>query len=819
MYRARDPRLGRDVAIKVLPASFSQDADRLRRFEQEARAAGRPQPPQHHRGLRHRDARRRAVRRHGAARGRDPAQPPARPGRCPVRKALDYAIQIARGPRRRAREGDRPPGPEAREPVPDEGRAGQDPGLRPGQADAAETDGAPADEPADGDPRHRAGRRARDGRLHVARAGAGQARRPPLGHLRVRRDPLRDARRASARSSGDSAAETMTAILHEGAAGALGDQRGRSTRASTGSSRHCLEKNPEERFQSARDLAFDLEALSGSVGGDGRVAAVRSARRPEGAWLLPVLRAPLRSLAARSPRASSLGKKCRERPPPSSSSSRSAGARSARRGSRRTGRRSSTAPPGTASRSRSSPPAPDSPESRAVRPRRRRRPARSRDRASSPSRSAAATPGGVRADRHAGAVSLAGGARRARSSRTSSGPTGRRTARTSRSCATSRAATGSSTRSARSSTRPRLDQPPRVSPTGDRVAFLDHPPGDDGGPSRSSTAPGKARRISPEFARGPGPRAGRPDGEEVWFTAATRRQPRALRASTSPGASPAARARRRAASLCTTSPATAASLVAQRHAADRIARARPGRDRESGTSRGSTGPRRPTSPRTARLSSSPRPARAAASGYSVYVRGTEARPPVRLGEGAASLSPDGQVGPLDRGTGVDQHLVLYPTGAGEPQAAPHEGLDGDRSAAGCPDGSGSSSRRASRATDVRLYVQRLAGGKPRPLTPEGYRHARHAVSPDGRFVVATGPDGGSHLYPVDGGEPSRFPGVGPEDIRRSGGARTAESLYVHRPGELPREGRSARPRDRAQELWKDARAGRPRRRHRHRIGR
>ena len=40
VYRARDPRLGRDVAIKVLPASFSTDADRLRRFEQEARAAG-----------------------------------------------------------------------------------------------------------------------------------------------------------------------------------------------------------------------------------------------------------------------------------------------------------------------------------------------------------------------------------------------------------------------------------------------------------------------------------------------------------------------------------------------------------------------------------------------------------------------------------------------------------------------------------------------------------------------------------------------------------------------------------------------------------
>src|SRR5438128_12132057 len=40
VYRARDCRLGREVALKVLPAAFSADEDRLRRFEQEARAAG-----------------------------------------------------------------------------------------------------------------------------------------------------------------------------------------------------------------------------------------------------------------------------------------------------------------------------------------------------------------------------------------------------------------------------------------------------------------------------------------------------------------------------------------------------------------------------------------------------------------------------------------------------------------------------------------------------------------------------------------------------------------------------------------------------------
>src|SRR5205823_6381224 len=40
VYRARDEKLNRDVAIKVLPAALSQDVDRLRRFEQEAQAAG-----------------------------------------------------------------------------------------------------------------------------------------------------------------------------------------------------------------------------------------------------------------------------------------------------------------------------------------------------------------------------------------------------------------------------------------------------------------------------------------------------------------------------------------------------------------------------------------------------------------------------------------------------------------------------------------------------------------------------------------------------------------------------------------------------------
>src|SRR4029079_18813167 len=40
VYRARDPRIAREVAVKVLPPAFAENADRVRRFEQEARATG-----------------------------------------------------------------------------------------------------------------------------------------------------------------------------------------------------------------------------------------------------------------------------------------------------------------------------------------------------------------------------------------------------------------------------------------------------------------------------------------------------------------------------------------------------------------------------------------------------------------------------------------------------------------------------------------------------------------------------------------------------------------------------------------------------------
>mgnify|MGYP003694681425 CR=1 FL=1 len=68
--------------------------------------------------------------------------------------------------------------------------------------------------------------------------------------------------RASARFHGDSAADTMSAILREDPPEPLADEP-EPPPGLERIVRHCLEKNPEQRFQSARDLAFDLESLSG----------------------------------------------------------------------------------------------------------------------------------------------------------------------------------------------------------------------------------------------------------------------------------------------------------------------------------------------------------------------------------------------------------------------------------------------------------------------------------------------------------------------------------------------------------------------------
>jgi eukaryotic-like serine/threonine-protein kinase len=99
---ARDGRLGRDVAIKILPPALSGDADRVRRFEQEARAAGSMNHPNlvtvHDAGVHDGSTYLVMELLEGETlREKMGGEVTGEGGRIPLRKVVDYSVQIANG--------------------------------------------------------------------------------------------------------------------------------------------------------------------------------------------------------------------------------------------------------------------------------------------------------------------------------------------------------------------------------------------------------------------------------------------------------------------------------------------------------------------------------------------------------------------------------------------------------------------------------------------------------------------------------------------------------------------------------------------------
>jgi len=256
VYRARDSRLGRDVAIKVLPAALARDADRLRRFETEARAIA---------ALNHPNIL--AIHDIGTHEGApylvseclegQTLRQELSGGALPLRRAVEYAREIAQGLAA----------------AHEKGIIHRD--LKPENVFVT-----------------------RDGRIKILDFGLAKLARPEadqgatveaeptsagavlgtVGYMspeQVRGEPA-DARsdifalgtmlyetltgqRAFRR---DTSAETMTAILKEDPP-ELSLSGKPISPAMERIVRRCLEKKPLQRFQSARDLAFNLEGVSG----------------------------------------------------------------------------------------------------------------------------------------------------------------------------------------------------------------------------------------------------------------------------------------------------------------------------------------------------------------------------------------------------------------------------------------------------------------------------------------------------------------------------------------------------------------------------
>jgi eukaryotic-like serine/threonine-protein kinase len=272
VYRARDPRLNRDVAIKVLPASFSADPDRLRRFEHEAKAAG---------VLNHPNVT--AVYDIGTGADGEPyvvqellegetLRAALASGKLPPRRAVEYAIAVARGLAAAHEKGivhrdlkpenlfitadgnvkildfglaklTEPTGVGIQTNMPT-ATPGTEPGVvmgTLGYMSPEQVRGKPAD--------HRSDIFAFGAILYEMLSGS---------------RPFR----------GDSAADTMSAILREDPP-ELSVTNQSVSPALERIVRHCLEKTPERRLHSAHDLAFELESLTQTSG-----AAAMASHRP-----------------------------------------------------------------------------------------------------------------------------------------------------------------------------------------------------------------------------------------------------------------------------------------------------------------------------------------------------------------------------------------------------------------------------------------------------------------------------------------------------------------------------------------------------------
>ena len=162
----------------------------------------------------------------------------------------------------------------------------------------------------------------------------------------------------------------------------------------------------------------------------------------------------------------------------------------------------------------------------------------------------------------------------------------------------------------------------------------------------------------------------------------------------------------------------------------------------------------------------------------VYLRNTDGSDAIRLGEGRAlTLSPDGKLALALRGT--PPRLVLLPTGPGEEKPLPSAGLVEYYSAAWFRDGKRILFVAAGADLQPRCYIQDVDGGPARAISEETVQSA--LVSPDGK-LLAVGADGDFQLRPLDGGKPRPIPGPLPGDelIQWSSDGRF---LFLRRPNE------------------------------------
>lgn len=321
----------------------------------------------------------------------------------------------------------------------------------------------------------------------------------------------------------------------------------------------------------------------------------------------------------------------------------------------------------------------------------------------------------------------------------------------------------------------------RFSPSGDSIAFMDHPAlWDNRGTLKLVDLSGHVRTLTEEWASESG-LAWRSDGKEIWFTAVQKGTNLNLMAVSLAGKTrtlldlPIAVTiedissdGRVLISLNSKRLAMAYSTLGERDGVDLS-----WHDWNSARDISSDGQRILFEDAS----------EAAGATYSVVVRDVDGSLPVRLGEGSAGgLSPDGKWA-ISVSTSRAPQVALLPIGAGQPRNINVTGLAHIHNgwARFLPDGQHLAVVGDEAGHAARCYVVDLSGNA-KPVTPEGVLCG--PLSPDGRSLVGFGPDRSIALYSLAGGSPRLIPHLQNNFVAVQW-SKSGSSLFGYHAGEFP----------------------------------
>jgi len=316
-------------------------------------------------------------------------------------------------------------------------------------------------------------------------------------------------------------------------------------------------------------------------------------------------------------------------------------------------------------------------------------------------------------------------------------------------------------------------QDPRFSPDGKRIAFIDHTGNTDGGLVAIVDFAGKKTDLAAGFATVQG-LAWSTDGGEIWFTAARVGIQRGLFAVTPSG-------RLRLVRTMQGTPALLDMIGSNALVTED--------DYRSGTFAFLPGNPEPkdlgwfdwTSDRglsaDGKLLLFDESGEGGGDKGAVFLRPTDGSPAVRLSEGTGvALSPDGAYA-LTRTTDEPSRFALIPVKAGESRQLPNDPFGNVIYGAFFPDGQRFVFEANEPGKGARLYRQSLTGGGAAPISGEGISYSRLFVSPDGRSIAALGPDRRVYLYPSAGGSPTLLTATSSSDLP-AGWTADGRGLYI-----------------------------------------